>query len=132
MSLNRQPFWNVQNLSRTQKLCKNQDYGDSFFIFSFFPSLGFLSFLFFSFSLIARLILRLKKDSSFFTFSAQMASIEAARSLINIGEFSCGEVFVITFSFLTRLWLRKFAKNNRYHSAIVPNIPISLMVNIFC
>ena len=37
---------------------------------------------------------------------------------------------VITFSFLER-WLQNFAKNNRYHSAIVRNIPISLMVNIF-
>ena len=37
---------------------------------------------------------------------------------------------VITFSFLER-WLQNFAKNNRYHSAIVRHIPISLMVNIF-
>ena len=27
-------------------------------------------------------------------------------------------------------WLRNFGKNNRYHSAIIWNIPISLMVNI--
>ena len=38
---------------------------------------------------------------------------------------------VITFLFSTR-WLRNFAKNNRYHSAIIWNISISLMVNIFC
>ena len=47
----------------------------------------------------------------------------------NIGAFSCDKFSVITFSFLVR-WLRNFAKNYRYHSAIVRNIPISLMVNI--
>ena len=46
------------------------------------------------------------------------------------GAFSCDEVIVITFSFLIR-WLRNFAKKDRYLSAIVRNIPISLMVNIF-
>ena len=51
-------------------------------------------------------------------------------SVINIGAFSCDKFSVITFSFLGR-WRRNFAKNNRYHSAIVRNIPVSLMVNIF-
>ena len=63
MSLDRQPFLNLQNLSCSQKLCKNQDHGDSFFIF---PSFHFLAFpFFFSFSLIAQLILCLKEDPSF-------------------------------------------------------------------
>ena len=43
--------------------------------------------------------------------------------------FCCDKFSVITFWFLTR-WLRNFAKNNRYHSAITRNITISLMVNI--
>ena len=50
-------------------------------------------------------------------------------SVINTVAFSCNKFSVITSSFLTR-WLRNFAKNNRYHSAIVRNIPISLIVNI--
>jgi len=39
-----------------------------------------------------------------------------SKFVINTGAFSCDEVFVITFSFLTR-WLRNFAKNSRYHPA---------------
>ena len=50
-------------------------------------------------------------------------------SVINTGAFNCDEVFVITFSLLTR-WLSNLTKNNRYHSEIVRNILISLMVNI--
>ena len=50
-------------------------------------------------------------------------------SVTNIGAFSWDKFSVITFSFLER-WQRNFAKNNRYHSAIIRNIPISLMVNI--
>ena len=48
------------------------------------------------------------------------------RAIINTGAFSCDEVFVKTLSFLTRR-LRNFAKKNRYHSAIVRNVPISLI-----
>ena len=104
-----------------------------FFFYLFLLSISWLSlFSFLFFFLDSTIDSALEKRLQFFTFGAQMASIKAAPSLINIGEFSCGEVFVITFSFLTRLWLRNFAKNNRYHSAILPNIPISLMVNIFC
>ena len=50
-------------------------------------------------------------------------------SVINARAFSCDKFSVITFWFLKR-WLRNFAKNNRYHSAIIRNIPISLMVSI--
>ena len=53
----------------------------------------------------------------------------AQASLINTRVFCCDKFSIITFWFLTR-WLRNFAKNNRYHSAIIRNIPISLMVNI--
>ena len=52
-------------------------------------------------------------------------------SVLNTGAFSYDELFVITFSFLMR-WQRNFAKNYRHYSAIIWNIPISLMVNIFC
>ena len=44
------------------------------------------------------------------------------------GAFSCDKFSVIIFSFLTR-WLQNFAKNNRYHLAIIQSIPISLVVN---
>ena len=49
--------------------------------------------------------------------------------VINTRAFCCDKFSVITFWFLTR-WLRNFANRNRYHSAIIRNIPISLMVNI--
>ena len=70
MSLEGQPFLNVKNLSCSQKLCKNQNCGDSFFIFSFLLSLRFL---FFSFLAIDSV---LEKRLQFSTFSAQMASIK--------------------------------------------------------
>ena len=63
------------------------------------------------------------------TNTISLDSIKNITSVINTGAFSCNEVFVITFSFLTR-WLRNFVKNNRYHSAIVRNKSISLTVNI--
>ena len=47
----------------------------------------------------------------------------------NTRAFTCDKFSVKTFSILTR-WLRTFAKNNRYHSAVIWNIPISVMVNI--
>ena len=53
--------------------------------------------------------------------------IKVAPSLIQ-ANLAVRKFWSLPFSFLTR-WLRTFAKNNRYHSAIVRNIPISLMVN---
>ena len=50
-------------------------------------------------------------------------------SVINTDAFSCNGVFVKTFSFLTRQ-LRNFAKINGCHSAIVQNVPISLIISL--
>ena len=50
--------------------------------------------------------------------------------MINTGALSYEKLVVRIFPFLTQ-WLRTFAKNERYHSAIIYNFLISLMINVF-
>lgn len=49
--------------------------------------------------------------------------------MINTGALSYEKLVVRIFPFLTQ-WLRIFAKNERYHSAIIYNFLISLMINV--